>query len=272
MVTRHRRHLLVTAGLAVIFVGVFPYVVMVLTSLKPADELFKPVLLPHQWAWENFVDVWSAEPLAQYLGNSLFITMSATAIVLLAAIPAAYYVARHEFPGKRLFMLFVLFTQMIAPTAVLIGVFREFRILGLVDSRVALVLTDAAFNMAFAIWILHSVFRAIPVEVEEAARLDGCSTFGTLRRVVLPLSGAGIVTAAVFTFVAVWNEFVLALTLISTEDRKPLSVGITSFIGQYDVQWQFLFAAAVIGIVPVVVMFALIEHRLVGGLTAGAVK
>ncbi len=269
---RNRRVWLMLCGGVVIAVGLFPYLIMILTSLKPADELFKPTLFPSAPAWQNYVDVWRAAPLGTYLKNSLFITVAATGIVLLASAPAAYYVARHQFRGKQLFMMFVLFTQMIAPTAVLIGVFRQFRTLDLVDNPWALILTDAAFNLAFSVWILTSVFQAIPTELEEAARLDGCGHLGVLMRVVLPLSAPGLVTAAVFTFVAVWNEFVLALTLMSTDAKLPLSVGITSFIGQYDVQWQYLFAASVIGILPVVALFAMIEKRLVGGLTAGAVK
>lgn len=271
---RIRKPILMLLGLFVIFVGISPYLVMLFTSLKPSDELFvsPAAITPMNWQWSNFIEVWSAAPIGNYLGNSLLITVCSTLIVLVAAIPAAYYVARHRFRGRRVFLLFVLFTQMIAPTAVLIGVYRQFRIAGMIDDQLALILVNSAFNMAFAVWILVGFFSSIPEELEEAARLDGCSRFGVLRRVVLPLAGPGIVTAAIFTFVAVWNEYVLALTLISSDSKKPLSVGITGFIGQYDVQYQYLFATSIIAIVPVVIMFALIEKKLVGGLTAGAVK
>lgn len=271
---RIRTAILTVLGFGVLFTMLFPYIVMVFTSVKPGNELFKmpPSILPTEWNWNNYAELWSQAPVATYFGNSLFITICSTAIVLLVAIPAAYYVARNRFRGRTVFLLFVLATQMLAPVAVLIGIFRLFRDLGLVDTHLALILTDSAFNLAFAVWILTGFFASIPEELEEAATIDGCSKFQAFRKVILPLAGPGIVTAAIFTFVAVWNEFVIALTLISTNELKPISVGITTFIGQYDVQWQYLFATSIIGIVPVVIMFALIEKRLVGGLTAGAIK
>ncbi|AZS48265.1 Inner membrane ABC transporter permease protein YcjP [Microbacterium oxydans] len=273
-VQRLRVPVLMVLGVAVVFIAVSPYLVMLLTALKPSDELFlsPATIVPQQWEWSNFIDVWTVAPIATYLRNSLLVTVCATAIVLVAAVPAAYYVARHRFRGRTPFLLFVLLTQMIAPTAVLIGIYRQFRLVDMIDNWFALILVNAAFNMAFAVWILVGFFSSIPEELEEAARLDGATRFGVLRRIVLPLAGPGMVTAAIFTFVAVWNEYVLALTLISSDEKKPLSVGITGFIGQYDVQYQYLFATAVIGIVPVVIMFALIEKKLAGGLTAGAVK
>ena len=142
----------------------------------------------------------------------------------------------------------------------------------MVNTYGALILTNAAFNLAFAVWILHGFFASIPKEVEEAANLDGCSRFGTLRRVMLPLTLPGIVTAVIFTFIAAWNEYVVALTLMIDESKKPLTVGITSYVTGYEQHWDQLFAAAVIAIVPVVILFAVIEKHLVGGLTAGSVK
>jgi len=131
---------------------------------------------------------------------------------------------------------------------------------------------DAGFNLAFSIWILNAYFQTIPEEIEEAARLDGCSTFQSLRFVTIPLALPGIVTAVIFTFIAAWNEFVIALTLLQSTETKPITVGITGFIGQYQVEWQFLFAASLIAVVPVVILFAGIERWLAGGLTAGSVK
>lgn len=265
---------LMLLGAAVIFVGASPYAVMMLTALKPSNELFvmPATVFPQDWQWRNFIDVWTVAPIGVYMRNSLVITLCSTAIVLLVAIPAAYYVSRHRFKGRTLFLLIVLMTQMIAPLAVLIGIYREFRILGLIDNWGSLILANSGFNLAFAVWILVGFFSSIPAELEEAAQIDGASRLTVLRRVVLPLAGPGIVTAAIFTFVAVWNEFVLALTLISSDEKKPLSVGITSFIGQYEVQYQYLFATAVLAILPVAIMFAIIEKKLVGGLTAGSVK
>jgi multiple sugar transport system permease protein len=228
--------------------------------------------LPKKWAFENFIGVWKEIPLLGFIKSSFIISISATVIVILIAIPAAYYVARNDFRGKKAFLLLVLVTQMFAPTALVVGIFREIVALNLVDTYLALILIYAAFNMAFSIWILSSFFRSIPKEIEEAAWIDGCSRFTTLTRIVLPLALPGLVTAFIFTFIAAWNEFVIALTLTSSPEREPLTVGLTSLIGQYQVQWNYLFAGSLIAIVPVVILFASIEKWLVGGLTAGSVK
>ncbi|MFM6842125.1 MAG: carbohydrate ABC transporter permease, partial [Candidatus Planktophila sp.] len=153
-----------------------------------------------------------------------------------------------------------------------VGIFREIVAFKLVDTYLALILVYSAFNMAFSIWILSSFFASIPKEVEEAAWIDGCSRFTTLTKIVLPLALPGLVTAFIFTFIAAWNEFVIALTLTSSPEHEPLTVGLTALIGQYQVQWNYLFAGSLIAIVPVVILFALIEKWLVGGLTAGSVK
>lgn len=251
-----------------------PYLQMLLTALKPKEEItaIPATYLPKKWAFENFVGVWREIPLLGFIKSSFIISISATIIVIFIAVPAAYYVARNNFRGKNLFLLLVLITQMFAPTALVVGIFREIVKFHLVDTYLALILIYAAFNMAFSIWILSSFFASIPQEIEEAAWIDGCNRFTTLTRIVLPLALPGLVTAFIFTFIAAWNEFVIALTLTSSPEREPLTVGLTSLIGQYQVQWNYLFAGSIIAIVPVVVLFALIEKWLVGGLTAGSVK
>ena len=251
-----------------------PYLQMLLTALKPKEEItaIPATYLPKKWAFDNFIGVWKEIPLLGFIKSSFIISISATILVILIAVPAAYYVARNDFRGKKLFLLLVLVTQMFAPTALVVGIFREIVKFQLVDTYLALILIYAAFNMAFSIWILSSFFSSIPKEIEEAAWIDGCNRFTTLTRIVLPLALPGLVTAFIFTFIAAWNEFVIALTLTSSPEREPLTVGLTSLIGQYQVQWNYLFAGSIIAIVPVVILFALIEKWLVGGLTAGSVK
>jgi multiple sugar transport system permease protein len=251
-----------------------PYLQMILTALKSQEEItaIPSTYLPKKWAFNNFIGVWKEIPLATYLKSSFIIAICATLIVIVIAIPAAYYVARNNFRGKKLFLLLVLVTQMFAPTALVVGIFREIVKFHLVDTYLALILIYAAFNMAFSIWILSSFFASIPKEVEEAAWIDGCSRVTTLTKIVLPLALPGLVTAFIFTFIAAWNEFVIALTLTSSPEHEPLTVGLTSLIGQYQVQWNYLFAGSLIAIVPVVILFAMIEKWLVGGLTAGSVK
>jgi len=269
-----RRAALSCAGLALALLVLAPYVVMVCTAVKPEGELrtTPPRLTPVEWRPGNFLEVLGDPSFRAWLRASLVVALTSTAIVVLAATPAAYYTARHRFPGRSTFLLIVLITQMFSPTALVVGLYRQFFELGLVDTYAALILTNAAFNLAFAIWILRAFFASIPREIEEAAAVDGCGRLGTLGRVILPLSLPGLATAVIFAFIAAWNEYIVALTLMTAPERKPLTVGITSYVTAYVQHWNHLFAASVIAIVPVVVLFALVERHLVGGLTAGSVK
>jgi multiple sugar transport system permease protein len=254
-----------------------PYVVMFLGAVKSQQDLFhNPALyLPTHWQWSNFAHVWKIIPLATYLVNSLIVAAVSTAIVLLVSLPAAYYTARHNFRGKRAFLYLVLITQMFAPVALVIGIYREVTLVnGAVNSYWALIAVDSAFNLAFSIWILNGYLASIPKEIEDAAMVDGAGRLRTMFRVVLPLAKPGIVTAVIFTFIQVWNEFVVAETIFNnpTVNRETLTVGINAFVGLYQTQYQYLFVASIIGIVPVVVLFAFIEKYLVGGLTAGSIR
>jgi multiple sugar transport system permease protein len=260
------------AVLAALFLA--PYLVMLLSSLRPSSDVVQtpPTLLPRHWQLSTYLQVLGDERFRSWLATSLIVALSSTAIVLLVSVPAAYYTARYRFPGRTAFLLLVLVTQMFSPTALVVGIYREWFNFSLVNTYAALILTNAAFNLAFSVWILQAFFAGIPREIEEAAALDGCTKVGVLLRVALPLTLPGLVTAVIFTFIAAWNEYVVALTLMIDDAKKPLTVGITSYVTGYEQHWDQLFAASVVAIVPVVVLFALIEKHLIGGLTAGSVK
>lgn len=265
-----------TGGLRLVVAAALlaPYAVMLLTALKPESELrvTPPRLLPVEWRPQNFWMVVRDPEFQSWLRVSLVVAGASTALVVAAAVPAAYYTARHRFAGRGAFLFLVLVTQMFAPTALVVGLYREFFELDLINTYAALILVNAAFNLAFAIWILRAFFASIPREIEEAAAVDGCGLAGALFRIVLPVALPGIVTATIFAFIAAWNEYIVALTLMTDASMRPLTVGITSYVTAYVQHWDLLFAASVIAIVPVVILFALIEPYLVGGLTAGSVK
>ncbi|WP_231951900.1 carbohydrate ABC transporter permease [Nocardia terpenica] len=271
-----RRWDLTLVGIVVAAIFLIPYLVMVLGSLKPHSEILQipPTYLPHRWSPGNYASMWHTPetPLPFNLVSTIVISVCATVIVLLVAIPAAYYTARRRFPGRMAFLGLVLITQMLQPVVLVTGLIREFFALGINDTWLAMILVNSAFNLSFAVWILHSFFASIPVEVEEAAQLDGLNRRQILTRVSLPLVWPGIVTATIFAFVSCWNEFAASLVVLTTAQNQPLSVALTKFIGQYDTAWQYVFAISTVGIVPVVILFALIEKRLVAGLTAGSVK
>ena len=265
--------LVAAAAYIIAIIFLLPYVEMVITALRPQRELLERNYLPHHFAWSNLTDMWGPSfGITTSLRVSLEVAGGATALVVLVALPAAYYTARHRFRGRGLFLLVVLATQILQPTALIVGIYKEFLSFHLIDTVWALILVNAGFNMAFAVWILNAYFSSIPRELEEAAMVDGSGRLGTLFHVTLPLALPGVVTALIFTFIAAWNEFIAALTLTTSSGVTPLTVRLDMFIGQYTVDWQHLFGASVVATIPVLILFAIIERRIVSGLTAGSVK
>ena len=271
---RAQRAFIAVASFTLCVVLIFPYAVMLLTSLKSKDTVYSipPTFFPEEWVFTNYLDIWTVVPLRHYITNSVLLASGSTLLALICAIPAAYALARMRFSGRRIYLYAVIATQIFSPIVLLVGLFREMRWFGLLDSLWALVLINGAFFQAFAIWILSGYFASIPYSLEEAAWIDGCTRLGAVRRIVLPLALPGLVTTVIFVFIQSWNEFVVALTIILTETKKPLTVGIFSFFGRYDVEWGYVFATSLIATIPVVVLFLIIEKYLVSGLTAGGVK
>ncbi len=267
--------IIAVAAYVIAVVFLLPYLEMLITAVRPQRELYETNYLPHHFAWSNLTNMWGAAfGITSSVRVSLEIAGGATVLVLLVALPAAYYTSRHRFRGRNGFLLLVLATQMLQPTALIVGIYKEFLDFGLLNLNPvwSLILVNAGFNLAFAVWILNAYIGSIPVELEQAAMVDGSTRLGALFRVTLPLAMPGVVTALIFTFIAAWNEFISALTLTTNSSDYPLTVRLDSFIGQYTVDWQHLFGASVVATIPVFILFALIEGRVVGGLTAGSVK
>jgi len=265
-------------GLApVIVVIVLPYVLMLSGALKSPEEIVSRefTVIPQDPRPGNFVEVFQAMPLARFFLNSTVIAVGAMLLVLVCAIPAAYALGRLRFAGRRPILFAILTTQMFSPIVLIIALFSEFTHYGLLEGwrcYIALILADAACRLAFSIWLLTGYFATVPREIEEAALIDGCSRPQALLRVLLPICKPGVVTTMIFAFITAWNEFVFALTFVPSDEFRPLTVAIPSFIGQYGAQWQLLMAASLLATVPVVVMFLLVERHLVRGLGAGAIK
>ena len=268
------RVLLYFVVLDVCVITLYPYFAMFCTALKSRGEIFavEGTILPVTALWSNFIDIWSRAPMAQYFMNSILIAGGSTLIAMLCGIPAAYALARMKFKGQTAFLGFVIVSQMFAPVVLLIGIYQVMQRLGLTDSILGLVFINAAFNQAFTIWLLRGTFMGISAEMEQAATIDGCNRIQAMLRVLLPVAAPGIVTTLIFIFINAWNEYTVALCLISTDTLKPLTVGINIFNGYNMIEWQYLFAASIFAIIPVVILFMLIEKNLVSGLASGGVK
>ena len=267
------RVLLYFVVLDVCVITLYPYFAMLCTALKNRVEIFSGgTVLPVTALWSNFIDIWSRAPMAKYMLNSVLIAGGSTIIAMLCGIPAAYALARMKFKGQTAFLGFVIVSQMFAPVVLLIGIYQVMQRLGLTDNILGLIFINAAFNQAFTIWLLRGTFMGISAEMEQAATIDGCTRVQSMMKVLLPVAAPGIVTTLIFIFINAWNEYTVALCLISTDDYKPLTVGINTFNGYNMIEWQYLFAASIFAIIPVVILFMSIEKNLVSGLASGGVK
>ena len=255
-------------------ITLYPYYVMLITAFRSnaeALDMYFLHLLPTKWVWQNLTDI-VQRGVPQFLANSLMVAGGATLLAMLCGIPAAFAMARMNFKGKKFFLGFVIMSQMFSPVVLLIGISQLMTTLNLNDTLWGLIFVNAAFNQAFAIWLLRGTFVAISPEMEQAARIDGCSTMGSLIRILLPMAAPGIVTTLIFVFINAWNEYTISTVLITTASKKPITVGITQFSSFNMIEWQYLFAASLLATIPVVILFMFIEKHLTSGLTSGGVK
>jgi multiple sugar transport system permease protein len=258
-----------------VVVILFPYAVMISTAIKPGDEImtFPPTWFGSRVQLSNFAEMWDKVGFGQALANSLYVALASTALCLLVAIPAGYAMSRFRFAGQGAYRLFLLITQMLSPIVLVIGIFRLMALLGLVDQLNSLVITYAAFNLAFSVWMLQSYFATIPKEVEEAAWIDGASWLQSLRLVFLPMALPALAVTAILSFIFAWNEFVLALTNLRSSDNYTLTLKVFDLVGgRYSIEWDIVMAATLLATVPVAIVFAWLQRYLVRGLALAAVK
>ncbi len=251
----------------------FPLLWMVLTSLKPDGEILssEPVFWPSSFEFARYLEVLE-RGFTTYLTNSLIVSGLTTFFGVLVAATAGYALARLRMPLQRHLLLTVLATQMFPVVVLLIPFFTVMRNLDLLDSVVGLVVAYLSFSVPLAVWILRGFFRGIPAELEDAAQVDGCSRFGAMWRVVMPLAGPGLAACAIYVFISAWNEFLFALTFLSEDEMRTLPVALTSFVGRDATDHGSIMAASTLFTMPVVVFFLLVHRRLTEGMVAGAIK
>jgi ABC-type glycerol-3-phosphate transport system permease component len=223
-------------------------------------------------SFDPYIGMFFYLPFATYTFNSLIVATSATILTLVIGSLAAFAFARFRFPGKDLFLLVFLLSQMLPGSSVIVPLFQLLKEVGLYDTLSGLILTHTAVLLPFAIWLLYGFFTSIPREVEDAALIDGCSRLGALRKVLLPLALPGLGGTALFAFLGSWNEFFFALILTSSDDTRTIPVGIGLFVGEYTDVWNQMSAAAILFSIPPLLMFILMRKTFVKGLVTGAIK
>jgi multiple sugar transport system permease protein len=257
---------------------ILPLYVMITSSMKPLQDVQGAFSWwPSRIDFSPFVDMWTTVPLARYFVNSIVVSTSATLASLVVAIFAAYAVSRYRFRGRTAFTTTVLSTQMFPGVLFLLPLFIIFvnidKNFGVqfVGTRIGLIITYLTFSLPFSIWMLSGYFDGIPRELDEAARVDGCSPIGALLRVVLPAARPGVIAVAIYGFMTAWGE-VLFASVMTTDVNRTLAVGLRQYSTQTNVYWNEIMAASLVVSVPVVIGFLLLQRHFVAGLTAGSVK
>ncbi len=269
-----RRAVVWIAGLIVAVNGFFPALWILLTSLKTETELIRTPItyLPEDATLANYATAFTAQPILRFMWNSLAVATLSTLLCVLVSALAAYALTRLRLPRRGLIMSLLLAVAMFPLISLMVPLFKVMRELGLLNTYPALILPYAVLSMPVCTLVMASFFQDIPPDLEAAAMVDGCSRVGALFRVVVPLSAPGVFTAAILAFVNAWDEFLLALTMMSRVGMRTLSVGITLYQGEFAFPWPLISAALVVAIVPISILIAVFQERVVGGLTAGGVK
>lgn len=262
------------AAAVVVLNGFFPSVWIFLTSVKTEGELARvPITYwPDNFTWQNYIQAFRDQPLARYFLNSIIVALGATTLCVLVGSLAAYALARLNIPRRNLILAALVGVSMFPVASLLVPLYQTFNELGLRNTYIALILPHAALSLPVATLTLVSFFASIPRDLESAAMVDGCSRVQALWKVVVPLAAPGVFTAAILAFVNSWDEFLLASTLLPSQSMRTLPVGIQFYQTEFAFPWPLISAALVVALVPLAVVIALFQERVVSGLTQGGLK
>ncbi|WP_288191512.1 carbohydrate ABC transporter permease [uncultured Phyllobacterium sp.] len=257
----------------IILLAIGPFVWMILTSLTPTTQLSASgvSLSPSGWSIDNYARLLRQTSFLHNMLDSLIIAGGTVVLGLVVSVTAAYALSRFRFAGRKLIMLQFLLVNMFPIVLLILPLFVLMRKIGILDTHIGLILANSTVAIPFAVWMLTSYVGAIPRSLDEAAMIDGCSRLQALRRIVLPLAMPGIISTGIYIFITAWNEYLYALTL-GGRNVRPVTVAIQTLIGEYQIEWGLLAAGGVVGALPATLLFLLVQRRLIGGLTQGAVK
>lgn len=259
---------------AIIIIAVFPFYYAILTSFKTGTALFRVDYWPTSFSLANYTNVVSGGSFLRNLGNSLMVAGLVVAVSLLLAVTASYALARVSFRGRGLLLLTILSVSMFPHIAVLAGLFELIRFIGIFNTPFALIFSYMIFTLPFTVWVLTTFMRDLPIEIEEAAIVDGATPWVIITRVFMPLMWPALVTTGLLAFIAAWNEFLFALTFTSSDAQRtvPVAIALLSGGSQFEIPWGSIMAASVIVTIPLVILVLIFQRRIISGLTAGGVK
>jgi trehalose/maltose transport system permease protein len=258
----------------IVVISVYPFYYAVITSFETGTALFSPNLLPESFSLENYKNVLSQRSFLRSLVNSVFIASVTIFCAMVLAVTASYALARVSFRGRGLLLMTILGVSMFPQIAVLSGLYELVNFLGIYNTPWALVLSYTIFTLPFTVWVLTTFMRDLPVEIEEAAIVDGASAWIIITKVFLPLLWPAMVTTGLLAFIGAWNEFLFALTftISETERTVPVAIALLSGASTQEVPWGSIMAASVIVTVPLIILVLIFQRKIVAGLTAGGVK
>ena len=262
------------AVVLIVLVAVFPFYYAILTSLKTGTAIFEVTYWPKNVSFANYASVLGGRTFIRNLANSVFIASTTVCFALFLAVTASYALARVKFRGRGILLMTILAVSMFPQIAVLAGLFELIRVLGIYNTPWSMILSYTIFTLPFTVWVLTTFMRDLPVEIEEAAIVDGASPWVIITKVFLPLLWPALVTTGLLAFIGAWNEFLFALTFTSSETQRTVPVGIALLSGasQQEIPWGPIMAASVIVTVPLIVLVLIFQRKIVAGLTAGGVK
>jgi multiple sugar transport system permease protein len=251
-----------------------PVLWMLSTALKPAGEtmITPPKWIPENMTFDSFIRIWRDYPFKDYFINSTIIVVISTIISIIFSALAGYGVTRFKFKGKGTFLTFLLITQMFPSIMLLIPFYQVLKSLNLIDTHWGLILVYISFSVPFCTWMMVGFFKGIPLELDEAARMDGCGRFRTFFQIILPLSLPGLASTAIYAMLLGWNEYMFAFILTNSESMRTLPVGIAELNGYYKIVWNDLMAASFLSSLPLIILFIFLQKYFISSLTAGSVK
>ena len=275
MTRRIRNRVFLALGVfLLLFIVIAPFYYVITSSFKAPQEIIArtPTLIPQSFTLQHYEKLFRSSNFPIYLVNSLIVASGAMLLCVVLSTPAAYGLYRLRLPGGKLLFRVILVTYAFPGVLLLIPLYGMLSQLGLIDRLLALIIINVTFTAPFAVWMLRAFFTTIPLELEEAAALDGATRLQALMRIVLPLSAPGVASVAIFAFITSWTEYMFASVLILSDANRTVPVGLAGIIGQYQVDWGLLLAGATVTMLPVLFLFSLVGRSFVEGLTAGAVK